>query len=273
MTQSVKSSHATTPVLFFKLIAIEYIMSKIRLDEYLLKLGLVENITLAQSLIIQGKVHNESRQLTKPGMQVAINSTNITVKQPQHNYVSRGALKLIAALDHFKVNPQNLVCLDIGSSTGGFTEILLERKAKLIFAVDVGYGELHHRLRDNPSIIVLERTNARYLTNKHITTPPDLIVCDASFISLTTILPASLSLAKQDCELIALIKPQFEVDKHEVEKGGIIKNPLLHQKVCDKIKIWLEEEHNFKIFGIIESPILGAKGNKEFLIYGRRKIL
>ncbi|MFY9589673.1 TlyA family RNA methyltransferase [Rickettsia endosymbiont of Halotydeus destructor] len=244
-------------------------MTKIRLDEYLLKKGFTDNINIARSLIIQGKVHNESAQLIKPGLQVNINAVNIKVKQPEHNYVSRGALKLIAALDYFKVNPEDLVCLDVGSSTGGFTEVLLERKAKLIFAVDVGFGELHCRLRDNPNIIVLEKTNARYLTDKQITIPPDLIVCDASFISLTTILPASLSLAKKDCKLIALIKPQFEVDRSEVEKGGIIKNPLLHQKVCDKIKIWLEKECDFKIFGIIESPILGAKGNKEFLIYAR----
>ncbi|KJW04153.1 ftsJ-like methyltransferase family protein [Rickettsia argasii T170-B] len=174
-------------------------------------------------------------------------------------------------MDYFKIDPENLVCIDIGSSTGGFTEVLLERKAKLIFAIDVGYGELHPKLRDNPHIKVLEKTNARYLTDKQIITKPDLIVCDASFISLTTILPTALNLVKEDCMLIALIKPQFEVEKHEVAQGGVIKNPLLHQKVCDKIKDWLEKEHNFKIFGIIASPILGAKGNQEFLICGKRK--
>ena len=246
-------------------------MTKIRLDEYLLQKGFVTDITIARSLIIQGKVHNKHEQLIKPGIQVNINDTDIKVKLPQHNYVSRGALKLIAALDYFKIDPENLVCIDIGSSTGGFTEVLLERKAKLIFAVDVGYGELHPKLRDNPHIKVLEKTNARYLTDKQIITKPDLIVCDASFISLTTILPTALNLVKEDCMLIALIKPQFEVEKHEVEQGGVIKNPLLHQKVCDKIKDWLEKEHNFKIFGIIASPILGAKGNQEFLICGKRK--
>ncbi|HJD55039.1 MAG TPA: TlyA family RNA methyltransferase [Rickettsia endosymbiont of Proechinophthirus fluctus] len=248
-------------------------MTKIRLDEYLLQKGFVTDITIARSLIIQGKVHNKHEQLIKPGIQVNINDTDIKVKLPQHNYVSRGALKLIAALDYFKIDPENLVCIDIGSSTGGFTEVLLERKAKLIFAVDVGYGELHPKLRDNPHIKVLEKTNARYLTDKQIITKPDLIVCDASFISLTTILPTALNLVKEDCMLIALIKPQFEVAKHEVEQGGVIKNSLLHQKVCDKIKDWLEKEHNFKIFGIIASPILGAKGNQEFLICGKRKRL
>ncbi|KJV91745.1 TlyA family RNA methyltransferase [Rickettsia bellii] len=246
-------------------------MTKIRLDEFLLQKGFAPNIQVAQSLIMQGKVHNKHEQLTKAGTQVNINDTDIKVKLPKHNYVSRGALKLIKALDHFKINPSGMVCIDLGSSTGGFTEVLLEQGAELVFAVDVGYGELHHRLRDNPQIIVLEKTNARYLTEKQITIQPDLIVCDASFISLTTILPASFALAKKDCLLIALIKPQFEVEKHEVEEGGIIKNPLLHQKVCSKIKAWLEEEHNFEIFGIVESPILGAKGNKEFLIVGQRK--
>ncbi|MFV9929993.1 MAG: TlyA family RNA methyltransferase [Rickettsia endosymbiont of Haemaphysalis japonica] len=246
-------------------------MTKIRLDEYLLQKGFVTDITIARSLIIQGKVHNKHEQLIKPGIQVNINDTDIKVKLPKHNYVSRGALKLITALDYFKIDPENLVCIDIGSSTGGFTEVLLERKAKLIFAVDVGYGALHPKLCDNPHIKVLEKTNARYLTDKQIITKPDLIVCDASFISLTTILPTAINLVKEDCMLIALIKPQFEVEKHEVEQGGIIKNPLLHQKVCDKIKDWLEKEHNFKIFGIIASPILGAKGNQEFLICGKRK--
>lgn len=246
-------------------------MTKIRLDEYLLQKGFVEDITIARSLIIQGKVHNKSEQLIKPGTQVSINDLDIKVKLPQHNYVSRGALKLIAALDHFKIDPTNMVCIDLGSSTGGFTEVLLEQGAESVFAVDVGYGELHPKLRENPKVKVLEKTNARYLTNKEITTKPDLIVCDASFISLTTILPTAISLSKEDCLLIALIKPQFEVEKHEVEQGGIIKNPLLHQKVCDKIKTWLEKEYNFKIFGIIESPILGAKGNKEFLIVGQKE--
>ncbi|ADE30089.1 TlyA family rRNA (cytidine-2'-O)-methyltransferase [Rickettsia prowazekii] len=247
-------------------------MTKIRLDEYLLQKGLVTDIAIARSLIIQGKVHNKHEKLIKSGIKVNRHDPDIKVKLPQHNYVSRGALKLITALDYFKIDPQNLVCIDIGSSTGGFTEVLFERKAELIFAVDVGYGELHSKLRFNPQIKVLEKTNARYLTDKQITTKPDLIVCDASFISLTTILPTPLNLAKEDCILIALIKPQFEVKKNEVENGGIITNPLLHQKVCDKIKNWLEQEHHFQIFGIIASPILGTKGNKEFLICGKRNM-
>lgn len=245
------------------------LMNKIRLDQYLVKSKLADNITLARSLVIQGKVYIDQLPSTKPGTQVAINSDNITVKQPKHDYVSRGALKLIAALEYFNVDPSNLICLDIGSSTGGFTEVLLRRDAKKIYAVDVGYGELHYKLRNNPTISVIERTNARYLTIEQVPIPPDLIVCDASFISLTTILPTPLNLGKNNCQLICLIKPQFEVAKNEVGAGGIIKDPLLHQRVCDEIQKWLEL-YKFNVLGIIASPILGTKGNKEFLIYGKR---
>ncbi|XVN43124.1 MAG: TlyA family RNA methyltransferase [Candidatus Rickettsia vulgarisii] len=244
-------------------------MNKIRLDQYLVQSKLADNITLARSLIIQGKVYINQIPDTKPGSQVAINSKNITIKQSTHDYVSRGALKLIAALEHFNIDPDGLICLDIGSSTGGFTEVLLRKNAEKIYAVDVGYGELHYKLRNNPKISVIERTNARYLTREQIPIPPDFIVCDASFISLTTILPTPLSIAKDDCQLVCLIKPQFEVTKNEVGPGGIIKDPILHQKVCDKIQQWLGSQ-KFNILGIIASPILGTKGNKEFLIYGKR---
>ncbi|MCC8417505.1 MAG: TlyA family RNA methyltransferase [Rickettsia endosymbiont of Bryobia graminum] len=244
-------------------------MNKIRLDQYLVVFKLADNLPLARSLIIQGKVYINQLPNTKPGSQVAINSNNITIKQSTHDYVSRGALKLIAALEHFNIDPTDLICLDIGSSTGGFTEVLLRKHAKKIYAVDVGYGELHYKLRNNPKISVIERTNARYLTREHISFPPDLIVCDASFISLTTILPTPLNLAKDSCQLICLIKPQFEVAKNEVGPGGIVKDPVLHQRVCDEIQQWLEL-YKFNILGIIASPILGTKGNKEFLIYGKR---
>ncbi|WP_341763888.1 TlyA family RNA methyltransferase [Candidatus Tisiphia endosymbiont of Beris chalybata] len=247
-------------------------MSKIRLDKYLVQLKLVDNIDLARSLIIQGKVYINQKVSIKPGTQISPNSPgplDIIIKQPKHDYVSRGALKLIAALEHFNIDPQDLICLDIGASTGGFTEVLLRKKAKKIFAVDVGYGELHYKLRNNPTISVIERTNARYLTINQITLPPDLIVCDASFISLTKILPTSIELASSTCRLVALIKPQFEVGKTEVGIGGIVRDSFLRQRVCDEIKHWLES-YNFNIYGIIPSPILGAKGNQEFLIYGQK---
>lgn len=245
-------------------------MKKIRLDQYLVESKLVDDINIARSLIVQGKVYINQYQNTKPGTRILTNTPDITIKRPVHDYVSRGALKLIAALDYFNIDPQDLVCLDIGSSTGGFTEVLLRRNAKKIFAVDVGYGELHYKLRNNPKIAVIERTNARYLTVEQISLPLDLIVCDASFISLTTILPTSFDLAKDNCSLVALIKPQFEVARDEVGSGGIVRSQLLHQRVCDHIQQWLESNHNFNIHGIIPSPILGAKGNQEFLIYGQR---
>ncbi|WP_341751006.1 TlyA family RNA methyltransferase [Candidatus Tisiphia endosymbiont of Sialis lutaria] len=246
-------------------------MKKIRLDQHLVECQLVDDINIARSLIIQGKVYVNQQQNTKPGTEISIDTRDIIIKRPIHDYVSRGALKLIAALDHFNIDPQGLICLDIGSSTGGFTEVLLRRKAEKIFAVDVGYGELHHKLRNNPTISVIERTNARYLTIEQISAPPDIIVCDASFISLTTILSTAFGLAKDNCRLVALIKPQFEVSKNEVGDGGIVRSQLLHQRVCDKIQQWLESNYNFNIFGVIPSPILGAKGNQEFLIYGQRR--
>ncbi|WP_417904905.1 TlyA family RNA methyltransferase [Candidatus Tisiphia endosymbiont of Micropterix aruncella] len=245
-------------------------MKKIRLDQYLVESKLVDDINIARSLIVQGKVYINQYQNTKPGTGILPDTPDIIIKHPVHDYVSRGALKLIAALDYFNIDPQDLVCLDIGSSTGGFTEVLLRRNAKKIFAVDVGYGELHYKLRNNPKISVIERTNARYLTVEQISLPLDLIVCDASFISLTTILPTSFALAKDNCNLVALIKPQFEVARDEVGSGGIVRSQLLHQRVCNHIQQWLESNHNFNIYGIIPSPILGAKGNQEFLIYGQR---
>ncbi len=244
-------------------------MSKIRLDEYLVKAGLASDINLARSLVMQGRVYIDNQPQTKAGTQVPASGGDISIIKAGHDYVSRGALKLIAALEHFDINPEGLVCLDVGSSTGGFTEVLLRKGADRVFAVDVGYGELHYKLRTDPKVAVIERTNARYLTTEQINIPPDLIVCDASFIGLATVLPTPLSLAKPDCLLIALIKPQFEVAKKEVGKGGIVREEILHQRVCTEVQQWLELNY-FNIIGIIASPILGTKGNKEFLIAGRR---
>jgi 23S rRNA (cytidine1920-2'-O)/16S rRNA (cytidine1409-2'-O)-methyltransferase len=245
-------------------------MGRIRLDEYLVKHNFASDINLARSLVIQGRVYINKQQQTKAGTQISSVGCDVSITKPVHDYVSRGALKLIAALDHFNINPEGLVCLDIGSSTGGFTEVLLRRNAKMIFAVDVGYGELHYKLRNDPRVSVVERTNARYLTAEQINVPPDLVVCDASFISLTTVLSTPLTLAKENCTLIALIKPQFEVAKEEVRNKGIIRDEILHQRVCAEVQQWLELNHNFHIMGIIPSPILGAKGNKEFLIAGQK---
>ncbi len=244
---------------------------KTRLDQFLVANNLAKDLNVARSLIIQKMVYVGNNPSNKPGTLVPNNSNNITVKKSEHDYVSRGALKLIAALERFKIDPSDLVCLDIGSSTGGFTELLLRRDAAHIFSVDVGYGELHYKLRNDSKISVIERTNARYLTRLQIPLKPDLIVCDASFISLMTILPTSFELASRSFTLIALIKPQFEAKRHEVSKTrGIILDSHIKQRICATILRWLENEYGFSVAGIIPSPILGAKGNQEFLICAKK---
>lgn len=242
---------------------------KKRLDIFLLESGLAPNINIARSLIMQGLVHNENKQLLKAGIMIS-DSEVIKVKNKKgHSYVSRGALKLQEALQKFDVSVSGKICLDIGCSTGGFTEVLLEHGAKTIYAVDVAYGEIHPKLRDHPNVILHERLNARYITREHIPTELDIIVCDASFISLKTVLPPSFSLGKKDFDLIALIKPQFEALKQEVGEKGIITDIKVHEKICDEIKSWLES-NKFNVAGIIPSPILGMKGNKEFLIHAKK---
>lgn len=242
---------------------------KKRLDITIVERGLAADINTARSLIIQGLVHNENSKLLKAGIQVKDSDAIFVKSRKEHNYVSRGALKLKKAIEEFKIDVTDAICLDIGCSTGGFTEILLENGANLIYAVDVAYGEIHPKFRNNEKVILLERLNARHLNNDHIKLPPDLIVCDASFISLKNVLPASFLLAKPGFTLIALIKPQFEAEKHNVGEKGIISDPLIHEKVCDDIKSWLESEM-FHVEGLIESPILGMKGNKEFLVCARK---
>jgi len=194
----------------------------------------------------------------------------LEIREPQVPYVSRGGLKLAHALDHFEVDPQGGVALDIGASTGGFTDVLLQRGARRVYAVDVGHGQLDWRLRNEPRVVVLERTNARYLTTELVPEPIDLVVCDASFISLRLALPPALRLTHPDARLVALIKPQFEVGKGRVGKGGVVRDPALHAEVCAAIARWLGEEQGWRVLGIVESPITGPKGNREFLICARR---
>jgi 23S rRNA (cytidine1920-2'-O)/16S rRNA (cytidine1409-2'-O)-methyltransferase len=242
----------------------------IRLDQYLVQNGLAPNIKIAGSLITQGLVHDKNQQLLKAGFLVK-QDRDIKVKaKKDHNYVSRGAVKLRAGLEYFGVDADGQICLDIGCSTGGFTEVLLLAGAKLVYSVDVAYGEIHNKLREDPRVRLYERCNARYLTKEQINIPPNIIVCDASFISLKTILPASFLLAAPNFILLALIKPQFEAPKDEVGVKGIITDIVVHQKVCDSIRTWLESEHGFRVLGIIPSPIKGMKGNSEFLICAER---
>ena len=241
---------------------------KDRLDILLVARGLAESRARAQALLLAGRVFSGERRLEKPGQQVE-RDLALTVRGPDHPWVSRGGVKLDHALAHFGIDPRGLVALDIGASTGGFTDVLCRRGVARVHAVDVGYGQLAARLRSDPRVTVLERTNARHLTPEHVPEPVDLIVCDASFIGLRTILPAPLALAAPGARLIALIKPQFEAGRARVGKGGIVRDAAVHEEVCAAIRDWLTAER-WPVQGLTESPIKGRDGNTEFLIAASR---
>jgi 23S rRNA (cytidine1920-2'-O)/16S rRNA (cytidine1409-2'-O)-methyltransferase len=243
--------------------------AKQRLDTMLVARGLAESRAKAQALALAGLVYSGERRLDKPGQMLA-EDTPLECRGRGHPYVSRGGVKLAHALDHFAIDPTGTVALDIGASTGGFTDVLLRRGASKIFAVDVGHGQLDWRLRQETRVVVLERCNARHLTRDEIPDSLELIVCDASFIGLETVLPASLALAAPDAALIALIKPQFEVGKGRVGKGGVVRDPALHDEVCARIAAWLAALPNWTVLGVTESPLRGPDGNVEFLIAARR---
>jgi 23S rRNA (cytidine1920-2'-O)/16S rRNA (cytidine1409-2'-O)-methyltransferase len=213
-------------------------------------------------------VFSGTTRLDKPGLLIAADRP-LEIRGADHPWVSRGGLKLAHALDTFAIDPAGLVVLDVGASTGGFTDVVLARGAKTVYAVDVGHGQLAWKLRNDPRVVVLERTNARHLTSREVPEPVDLVVCDASFIGLETVLPAPLALARPDARLVALIKPQFEVGKGRVGKGGVVRDAALHQEVCGRIAAWLPRQ-GWAVLGLAESPILGPEGNKEFLIAARK---
>jgi 23S rRNA (cytidine1920-2'-O)/16S rRNA (cytidine1409-2'-O)-methyltransferase len=238
-----------------------------RLDDLLVARGLAESKTKAAALVLAGLVFSGEQRLDKPGTPLDPERP-LEVRGAPHPYVSRGGLKLAHGLDHFGLDPTARVCLDIGASTGGFTDVLLRRGATRVYAVDVGYGQLAERLRRDPRVVVLERTNARHLTPAMIPEAPALIVCDASFIGLRTVLPAALALAAPGAHLIALIKPQFEVGPARVGKGGIVRDPAVHREICTLIADWLSAQPGWRVLGLTESPIAGADGNREFLIAG-----
>lgn len=192
------------------------------------------------------------------------------MKGRDHPWVSRGGVKLAHALDHFAIPVEGAVALDIGASTGGFTHVLLERGARRVYAVDVGVGQLAWNLRQDPRVILREGMNARFLSRAEIPESVDFIGCDASFISLTTILPAALALAAARACLVALVKPQFEAGRAHVGKGGIVRDPEIHRRVCERVAAWLAGQPGWSVVGITESPIRGAEGNREFLLYARR---
>ena len=243
--------------------------AKKRIDQLLVERGLAESRAKAQALIMAGLVYQETRRIDKPGQQVPEDKA-IEVKGQDHPWVSRGGLKLEKALDAFDLDPAGRVCLDVGASTGGFTDVLLSKGAARVYAVDVGHGQLAWKLRQDDRVVVLERTNARHLSPEIVPEPVEVIVCDASFIGLELVLPAALALSAPGAWLAALIKPQFEVGRDRVGKGGVVRDPALHREVCERIATWLEDQPGWQVLGITESPITGPEGNVEFLIAGRR---
>ena len=244
-------------------------VAKKRLDMLLVERGLVESRARAQALVMAGLVYSETRRLDKPGLALPEDAP-LELKGQDHPWVSRGGLKLQHGLDHFGIDPSGMTCLDVGASTGGFTDVLLSRGAARIYAVDVGHGQLAWKLRQDDRVVVLERTNARHLTAEQIPDAIDLVVCDASFIGLELVLARPLELTGPDAFLIALIKPQFEVGKERVGKGGVVRDPALHEEVCQRIAGWLAAQPGWTVLGIEPSPILGPEGNREFLIAGRK---
>ena len=238
---------------------------KQRVDQALVDRGLAESRSKAQALVMAGKVFSETRRIEKPGQQVT-GATPLTVKGEAHPWVSRGGLKLVAGLDHFEVDPEGLICLDVGASTGGFTDVLLSNGAAKVYAVDVGKAQLAWKLRQDDRVVVLEDTNARFLTEAHVPETVDLIACDVSFIGLEKVLPAAMALTHPGSVLVALIKPQFQTGPKKVGKGGIVRDPAVHDEVCAQVSQWLNDQPGWRVMGLAESPITGAKGNREFLI-------
>ena len=243
-------------------------MSKQRLDQALVARGLVDTRERAKALIMAGKVFSGERKLDKAGLAVP-DDMPLELRGQDHPWVSRGGLKLDQAITHFALDMAGRVALDVGASTGGFTDVLLTRGAVRVYAVDVGHGQLAWKLRQDPRVVVLEKTNARHLSREQVPEPVDAIVCDASFIGLETVLPAALALAAPGCLLVALIKPQFEVGPDRVGKGGVVRDPALHAEVCARIEGWIAGLPGWRMLGITESPITGPAGNHEFLIVAR----
>lgn len=239
-----------------------------RLDQLLADRGLAESRTRAQALVMAGLVFSGETKLDKPGQQLPEDAP-LEVRGRDHPWVSRGGIKLAHAIEHFGLDPAGAVAMDIGSSTGGFTDVLLSKGAAHVFAVDSGTNQLAWKLRQDPRVTVLERTSARVLTPELIDRPCDWVVCDASFIGLAKVLERPLQLAAPHCRLVALIKPQFEVGREEVGKGGVVRDPALHTRVCEEVRLWVEGL-GFAIQGVVESPITGPEGNIEFLISASR---
>jgi 23S rRNA (cytidine1920-2'-O)/16S rRNA (cytidine1409-2'-O)-methyltransferase len=242
---------------------------RIRVDQLMVERGLAESRARAQAMVMAGLVSSAGRRVDKAGAQLSA-AAPLEVKGQDHPWVSRGGLKLAHALAHFAIDPTGLAAIDVGASTGGFTDVLLAHGAARVYAVDVGHGQLAWKLRNDPRVVVLERTNARHLGTTQVPEPAGMVVCDAAFIGLETVLPAPLALTGPGAVAIALIKPQFEVGKGRVGKGGVVRDPDLHAEVCQRIEGWLGSLPGWRVAGLCDSPILGPEGNKEFLICARR---
>ncbi|MDJ0641684.1 MAG: TlyA family RNA methyltransferase [Erythrobacter sp.] len=243
-------------------------MAKRRADQLLVERELAESRTRAQALIMAGTVFSGETKIAKPGQQLAEDAP-LDVRGRDHPWVSRGGIKLAHAIEHFDLDPTGAVAMDIGSSTGGFTDVLLSKGAEHVFAVDSGTNQLAWKLRQDERVSVLEQCSARILTPEQIDRPCNWVVCDASFISLAKVLERPLELAADECRLVALIKPQFEVAREEVGKGGVVRDPALHERVCGEVREWIQGL-GWEIEGIVESPITGPQGNIEFLISAKR---
>ena len=239
-----------------------------RADLALVERGLAESRARAQALILAGLVFSGEQRVSKAGDLIKPDQP-LNLRGQDHPWVSRGGLKLDHAIRHFGLSPAGLTCLDVGASTGGFTDVLLHHGAAKVFAVDVGHGQLAWKLRNDPRVVVMERVNARYLAAAQIPDPIQAIVCDASFIGLRTVLAAPLALVAPGAWAVALIKPQFEVGP-AIAKGGVVRDPAVHDRVCDEIRDWWSQLPGWKVLGIEASPILGPEGNREFLIAARR---
>jgi 23S rRNA (cytidine1920-2'-O)/16S rRNA (cytidine1409-2'-O)-methyltransferase len=243
-------------------------MAKLRADQLLVDRGLAESRAKAQALILAGLAFSGERKIDKAGQPLPEDAP-LEVRGREHPFVSRGGVKLAHALDHFGWDVEGAVALDVGSSTGGFTDVLLQRGAARVFAVDVGTNQLAWKLRQDPRVLVHEKTNARYLSDAIVTEPVDLIVCDASFISLAKVLDRALDFAKPGGRLIALVKPQFEAERGEIGKSGVVRDPAVHARVCAAAADWVRAR-GWEVEGVIESPITGPEGNVEFLLAARR---
>jgi len=240
------------------------VAAKVRADQLLVARGIAESRTRAQALILAGNVFVGDRRVAKAG-DLLSDDAELNVKGRDHPWVSRGGVKLDHGLTHFGFDVSGGLALDVGSSTGGFTDVLLSRGAAKVYAVDVGTNQLAWKLRSDPRVVVHEQTNARDLSSEIIPEPVDIIVCDASFISLTKVLDRALDLAEQGARLVALVKPQFEAGREEVGKGGVVRDAAVHERVCQEAADWVRSK-GWRVLGVERSPITGPEGNVEFLL-------